>query len=196
VVCECNNCSSELSTSQSRSWPTFSAINSSRHFNTTNCNSYNRQPVPHSVHSAQQSAKCLVFSCAHLTLPYSSHTCCTRYWHMCYCKKVNQTCYTWHSWSSFTTPQPFYGPFSRPPGWAGARRGLLDIMVQGKISRGRHIDHPAGRHSIRTKQCPPPPLPHILQIGCPSCRPTNSVKALKTLKLLQRLSGIIKATAI
>ena len=52
-------------------------------------------------------------------------------------------------------------------------------MVQGKINRGRHTDHPAGRHSIQTKQCPPPPSPHFLQAGCPSCRPTNSVKALK-----------------
>jgi len=32
-------------------------------------------------------------------------------------------------------------------------------MVQGKINRGRHTDHPAGRHSIRTNQCPPPPSP-------------------------------------
>jgi len=32
-------------------------------------------------------------------------------------------------------------------------------MVQGKINRGRHTDHPTGRHSIRTKQCPPPPSP-------------------------------------
>jgi len=29
-------------------------------------------------------------------------------------------------------------------------------MVQGKINRGRHNDHPAGRHSIRTNQRPPP----------------------------------------
>jgi len=33
---------------------------------------------------------------------------------------------------------------------------LVDFMVQGKINRGRHTDHPAGHHSIRTKQCPPP----------------------------------------
>jgi len=32
-------------------------------------------------------------------------------------------------------------------------------MVQGKINRGRHSDNAAGRHSIRTKQCPPPPSP-------------------------------------
>jgi len=36
---------------------------------------------------------------------------------------------------------------------------LLDFMVQGKINRGRHTDHPAGRHSIRTNQCPPPSSP-------------------------------------
>jgi len=44
-------------------------------------------------------------------------------------------------------PQLFYGPFSR---WAGARKELWDFMMQGKINRGRHTDHPDGRHSIRT----------------------------------------------
>jgi len=43
--------------------------------------------------------------------------------------------------------------FPRPSTSAGARRKLLDFMVQGKISRGRHTDHPAKRHSIRTNQC-------------------------------------------
>jgi len=28
-------------------------------------------------------------------------------------------------------------------------------MVQGKINRGRHADHPAGRHSIRTNSIIP-----------------------------------------
>jgi len=51
-------------------------------------------------------------------------------------------------------------PFFRDhPGQAGARRELLDFMVQEKINRGRHTDHPTGRHSIRTNQCPPPPSP-------------------------------------
>ena len=79
----------------------------------------------------------------------------------------------------FTTTQPFYGLFSGPPGWAGARKKLPGFMVQGKINRGRHTDSPDGHHSIRTKQCPPPPSPIFLQAGCPYCRPTNSVKALK-----------------
>jgi len=51
----------------------------------------------------------------------------------------------------------FMALFPGPPEWAGARRELPDFMVQGKINRGRHTDHAAGRHSIRTNQCPPPP---------------------------------------
>jgi len=73
----------------------------------------------------------------------------------------------------------FTALFPGLPGWAGARRELLDFMMQGKINRGRHTNHPAGRHSILTNQCPPPPTPHFLQAGCPSCHQTNSVKALK-----------------
>jgi len=73
----------------------------------------------------------------------------------------------------------FTALFVGPPGWAGARRELLDFMVQKKINRGRHTDHPAGRNSIRTNQFPPPPSPIFLKAGCPSCHPTNSVKALK-----------------
>ena len=42
--------------------------------------------------------------------------------------------------TGYTPPQPFYGPFPGPPGWAGARRELLEFMVQGKINRGRHSD--------------------------------------------------------
>jgi len=53
----------------------------------------------------------------------------------------------------------FTALFPGPPGWAGARRELLDFMVQGKINRGRHTDHPAGCHSNRTNQCLPPPPP-------------------------------------
>ena len=82
-----------------------------------------------------------------------------------------------------TTPHHnhFTAHYPRPPGWAGARSELLDFMVQGKINRCRHTDHPAGCHSIRTNHCPPPPPPSpiFLQAGCPSCRPTNNVKALK-----------------
>jgi len=66
-------------------------------------------------------------------------------------------------------------------------------MLQGKINRGRHTDHPAGRHSTRTNQCPPPPSPIFLQAGCPSCRPTNSVKALKA---THHLCSVPKTTVL
>jgi len=33
-----------------------------------------------------------------------------------------------------THTQPFYGPFPGPPGWASARRELLDFMVQGRLT--------------------------------------------------------------
>jgi len=59
--------------------------------------------------------------------------------------------------ASTPTPQLFYGPFPGPPGWAGARRELLDFMLQWKINRGRRTDRLAGRHSIQTNQCPPLP---------------------------------------
>jgi len=72
----------------------------------------------------------------------------------------------------------FMALFPGPPGWTRARRELLDFMVQGKIKRDRHTDHPAGRHSIRTNQCPPSPSPHFFTGRMPFL-PPNSVKALK-----------------
>jgi len=48
-------------------------------------------------------------------------------------------------------------------------------MVQGKINRGRHTDHPAGRHSIRTNQCPPPLSPIFYRPDAlPAAQPTAS----------------------
>jgi len=70
----------------------------------------------------------------------------------------------------------FTALFPGPPGWAGARRELLDFMVQGEINRGRHNDHPAGRQSIWTNQCPPPLYP-IFFYGpdaLPAAEPTVS----------------------
>jgi len=48
-------------------------------------------------------------------------------------------------------------------------------MVQGKINRDRHTDHPAARHSIRTNQCPPPPSPIFYRPDAlPADQPTVS----------------------
>jgi len=55
-----------------------------------------------------------------------------------------------------TAPQVhnrFTARFPGPPRWAGARRKLLlDFMMLGRITRGRHTDNPCRRHSIWTNQ--------------------------------------------
>jgi len=56
-----------------------------------------------------------------------------------------------------------------PPGWAGARKKLLlDFMVLGRITRGRHTDdNLGGRHSIWTNQQSTSINPSILcQMPC------------------------------
>jgi len=87
--------------------------------------------------------------------------------------------HTRHALTYIYTPhtQPFYGLFPGPTGWAGARRELLDFMVQRKINRGRHNDHPAGRHSIWTNQCPLAPDNICTTKRNSCCRPkeTNNI---------------------
>jgi len=78
-------------------------------------------------------------------------------WHTSHCKTRTTSTVDSHERTNHHTTTTILWPFFLgPPGWACARRELLDFMVQGKINRGRHTDHPAGRHSIRTNQCPPP----------------------------------------
>jgi len=90
------------------------------------------------------------------------------------------TCYQCFIVAISTHTHPFYGPFSGHPGelvpelvsWsltslfstnmAISETKLVseeNFRMQGKIDRGRHTNHPAVRHSIRTNQCPPPPSP-------------------------------------
>ena len=85
------------------------------------------------------------------------------------------------------TPQPhnhFTALFPGPPRWAGARRELLDFMVQGKINRGRHWPfvwvplHPD--QSLPTFTIPP----FFYRLDALPAPPTNSVKALKATSAL------------
>jgi len=71
----------------------------------------------------------------------------------------------------------FTALFPGLPGWAGAKRELLDFMVQGKINRGRQTGHPAGRHSIRTKQCQPPPSPIFFTSRMPLLPPNQQCQS-------------------
>ena len=88
--------------------------------------------------------------------------------------------------STHTHTHPFNGPFPGLPRWAGTRKvkPIWILLKQETVSGSgiswatcksaplsRQITMPAPRHSV------------FLQAGCPSCRPTNSVKALKALAL-------------
>jgi len=88
-----------------------------------------------------------------------THTTCTYMHALCINFLTYRLKYVYHHHNCFTAL------FLGPPGWAGARRELLDFMLQGKTNRGRHTDHPAGRHSIRTNQCPPPPCAMLAWIS-------------------------------
>jgi len=80
----------------------------------------------------------------------------------------------------------FTALFPGPPRWAGARRELLDFMVQGKINRGRCTDHPAGHHSTRTNQCH---LHHPINYrpdALPAAPPTEALKATSAFGLGRR----------
>jgi len=62
-----------------------------------------------------------------------------------------------------TTTTTVYGPFFQDhPGELVPEEKTFGLMVQGKIDRGKHTDHPAGRHYIPSNQCPPPPSPIFL----------------------------------
>jgi len=84
-----------------------------------------------------------------------------------------------------------YGPFSEPPRWAGARRELLDFMVQGKINTGRHTDHPAARHSIHTNQCPPIPSPIFYRPYALPAAPATVSKHWRQAPVMRPLTEIL-----
>ena len=85
----------------------------------------------------------------------------------------NKTSNKYSYYLSLNYHKRFTALFPGPPGWVSARRELMDFMVQGKINRGRHTDHPDGRHSIRTNQCPLPPSPIFYRPDAlPATQPT------------------------
>ena len=118
-------------------------------------------PLSRAIHTTVNS---LMYHCQQPYIPLStaSSTTVNSHTHHCeqpYIPQLTATCTTVNSLLSTTTPQPFYGPFSGTTRVSRCQKRTSGLVVQGKINRGRHIDHPAGRHSIRTKQCPPPPYP-------------------------------------
>ena len=88
-----------------------------------------------------------------------------------------------------THTEPFYcssGICPGPPGWAGTRKvkpgRLKPIWIYWSKQQWVAVASAglyASLHLIPDNHANIPPL-SFLQAGCPSCRPTNSVKALKT----------------
>ena len=70
-----------------------------------------------------------------------------------------------------TVLRPF---FPDHPGEPVPEENFWTLWCKG--NRGRHTDHPAGRHSIWTNQCPPPPSRHIFYgpDALPAAQPTVS----------------------
>jgi len=81
-----------------------------------------------------------------------------------------------------THTHPFNGPFSRTTQVGRYQKGKtnLDLLKQETVS-GSGISWAICKSAPHSRQITTP-APHysvFLQAGCPSCRPTNSVKALK-----------------
>ena len=81
------------------------------------------------------------------------------------------------------------------PRWAGTRKvKQIWILLKQQTVSGSGISWAICKPAPRSKQITMPAPHHsvFLQAGCPSCRPTNSVKALKAFCLsepLMRISG-------
>ena len=84
--------------------------------------------------------------------------------------------------NTHTHTHPFKALFPGLPGWAGTRKVKpIWILLKQETVSGSDISWAICKSASRSRQITMP-VPHhssFLQAGCPSCRPTNSVKALK-----------------
>ena len=88
---------------------------------------------------------------------------------------------------------PFKGPFPGLPRWANTRKVKpIWILLKQETASGSGISWAICKSAPRSRQITTPAPHHsvFLQAGCPSCRPTNSVKALKALLCLRSLAKI------
>jgi len=91
-----------------------------------------------------------------------------------------------------THTHPFNGPFSGTTQVSRYQNGKtnLDFTEEQTVS-GSGISWAICKSAPRSRQITTPATHHsFLQAGCPSCRPSNSVKALKAKSVNQRLKLI------
>jgi len=85
-----------------------------------------------------------------------------------------------------TTLQPFNGLFSRTTWVSQYQKGKTNLDFTGARDsewQWNQLGHTHVCTSIQTDNHASTPPLCFLQAGCPSCRPTNSVKALKALSI-------------
>ena len=86
------------------------------------------------------------------------------------------------------------------PGWAGTRKvkPIWILLKQDSGWQWHQLGHMQVCTSLQTNNHTSTPPLSFLQAGCPSCRPTNSVKALKATKMNwhQRIMLIITNVAL
>ena len=83
-----------------------------------------------------------------------------------------------------THTRPFNGPFSGTTRVSRYQKGKTNLdFTEARDSEWQwhQLDHMQVCISLQTDNHASTPLLSFLQAGCPSCRPTNSVKALKAL---------------
>jgi len=88
----------------------------------------------------------------------------------------------WYFFATFDTHTRLTAPFPGLPRWAGTRKvKLIWILLKQETVSGSGISWAICKSAPRSRQITTPAPHHsvFLQTGCPSCRPTNSVKALK-----------------
>ena len=82
------------------------------------------------------------------------------------------------------------------PGWAGTRKVKpIWILLEQETVSGSGISRAICKSAPRSRQITTPAPHHssFLQAGCPSCHPTNSIKALKATNEVHQLATSLTA---
>jgi len=93
-------------------------------------------------------------------------------------------------WNFVTNTHPFNGPFSGTTQVSRHQKGKTNLdFTEARDSEWQwhHLGYMQVCTSLQTDNHASTPPLSFLQAGCPSCRPTNSVNALKAITLLQTL---------
>jgi len=104
---------------------------------------------------------------------------------------IKQLVKFWAVWLHFMNHSHFTVLFRDYSGEPVPEENFWTLWCKGRLTEADTLTIRLGATPIRTNQCPPQPSPKFLylQAGCPSCHPTNSVKALEA-KALDEISQL------